>query len=1122
MENKIKGHRSTTKLVGWLIPLLVMAVMLGQAFRVTAQTSGFGSIVGTVVDASNASVPDVAITVTHDATGVVRTATTDVNGNYLADKMLAGQYTIAAERAGFKRYVNAGVTLHPIQSLRVNVTLEVGAVTEEITVTAQTSVLETERAEIGWTRTAQELRDLPVITASGGFGAATYPTRDPLNFVFTLPGTQVARSTSAGKLSIYGANQASTIVRVDGVTVRDNSNGVAYAGRPIIEATADLKVIGLNAAPEFDGQANVLITTKGGGNEFHGGAMYEGQQRAWTAQTWELNRGNIDQAFSKRNNAAFWIGGPLKQDKAFFFAAYDHERGAQTDSSLATRNKPLPAFRTGDFSALLDTTFANKYLNGTPIQLVDPMNANAPFEGNIIPTARLNATSLLIQNEFWMDNPTRGGLTNNAPLAALAPRDGEKFDIRTDYNFTDAHRMFVHFNIQDYREESYDGNWEGAKRLSTHPAKQFSISDTYSLSPTVLNEFRFGHYRHHYNIQGEENIAGRDYQNPWGIQGIGITPGLPDINMGGSAHNIGSIGALIFDSRNYEVLNNVSVLKGKHQYKFGYSMNRPSFYFKFFLRETGYWAFSNKFTNYAYSDFLLGYPTSSSLWFGPRPGIEVAANEHNWYLQDTFQATRRLTLEYGIRYQYHQRASAKRDQLANFDPATGNIVVPSETSLQTINRNFPTDIPIVTSRDAGFPFNMIENDTNDLAPRVSFAYRLDQEGKTVIRGGYGLYYVTYIVDMSGTLGNFGPYRGTANSTNLLQAGTTVPELQFPSPYLPPDPATGNVFISSVDKDLRNAQFHQYNLTIEREIAGNRLSIGAIGNWGTHSIGRNIAQVRPQTIAFERAHRIYPNFGSLTSFTKDNILKYNAVQVVGERRFKKGLFFRASYNWTKSLTRDDCDSGPVCGNSVENAYDIANEKGNIRYTPRHRGLIVYSYELPFGPGKAVPAQGILGQMIGGWQVNGIATFRSGLWFNPTFSGYDPSGTGTSSGRPDRTGIGSGQKTLSNWFDASAFACPGQTTQICDPANVTPIGRFGNSGRNILDGPGTKQMDFSIQKSFPIQEAMLLEVQVQFINLFNTPQFRIPGATNITTPGVGEISNTLVGSNRQIQFGARFEF
>jgi len=1100
------------------VPLLLIVALLNHGFPAAAQTT-YSSVVGNVTDASGASVPDVAISVTNDATNVKFATQTDQNGNYTMDKLIAGQYTVSAERAGFKRYVNQGVTLLSQQSLRVNILLVVGEVTTDVTVQAEAPVIETESGQVGFTRTSQELKTLPVITPSGGQCSATFPTRDPMNYVFSMPGASVSRPTSAGKITINGANQGSTIVRVDGNTIRDNSNGIGLGGRPMLEAVDEVKLIGINAAAEFDGQATILISTKSGGNDIHGGAFYEGQQRALNAQFWQLS--GRPKPFTRRNTGGAYVGGPIKKNKAFYFGSWEAERTIR--GVTLNRNLPLPAFKIGDFSQLIDPSFVSQYLGGRPIMIRDPLNNNAPFPGNIIPSDRINSVSKSIQSEFFQDNPFLPGLALNAPIGQTAPINADKFDVRIDYNFSQAHRMFGHFNLGEYSEDYFVGTWPDSRTKQGIPTKQFSISDTYAFSPTMVNEFKFGHNRQHSPADGYLQANGREYQKEWGIQGIGRFAGPPTIN--GLPMFIYSEPPIDFDSRNYEIVDNLSILKGKHNFKMGYSLARPSFFFYYTIGWEGNWTFGNQFTGYNYADFLLGYPTSSTLEFPPDPGINARSLEHNYYFQDTFQVSPKLTLDYGIRYQYHPRATAEKDLLANFDPITKGIVVASELSLQSVSKEFPTNIPVTTADRAGYPRSMLNNDSNDIAPRIGFAYRLDGKGDTVLRGGYGIYYETYNLNMSTTLGNFGIYRGAQVSQNFVIPGTTIPELRFPSPYRTFVPGTGNVSYSAADKDLPNGRFQQANLTLERALWGNRLAVSWLGNYGKHAIGFDLNQPVASTTPFGPGRRPIANFDRISFFNNDNILNYNSLQIVGERRFKEGLFFRASYNWTKTLTRADNDTGPVGGTTVENSYAVSAEKSNINWTPRHSALFTYSYELPFGPGKRFlsKSHSVLGQVVGGWQLNGISTFRTGLWFNPTYSGYDPSGTGRVSGRPDRIGDGklaAGDRTLTKWFDPSAFTCPGQAGPICTSA--APIGRFGNAGRNILDGPGAKRWDFSIFKNFPIRESIRFQVRTEFVNLFNTPQFANPAA-NISDPGtVGRITTTIPGTNRQVQFGARFEF
>jgi len=1104
----------------WAISLVVLFLMLTVGEQAMGQTT-YSTIVGNVTDASGASVPDVVITVTNNATNVKFTAQTDQNGTYLVGKLLAGQYTVSAERTGFKKSLNQGVTLLSQQTVRVNVALEVGEITTEVTVEAAGPVIETESGQIGFTRTSDELKSLPVITPIAGLNAATYPTRDPMNYVFSMPGASVSRPTSAGKLTVNGSTQGSTIIRVDGNTIRDNSNGIGYGGRPMLEATEEVKLIGVNAAAEFDGQATILITTKSGGNNIHGGAFYEGQQGALNAQFWQLS--GQPKPFTRRNSEGVYVGGPIKKDKAFFFGSWETTRAIQ--GQVLNRTLPLPAFKTGDFSALIDPAFVAQYLGGRPVVIRDPLNNNAPFAGNIIPSSRINSVSKSIQNEFFQDSPSRPGLALNAPIGATPPNTADKFDVRIDYNFSAAHRMFGHYSFGRFSQDLFDSTWPGSRNKSSYPSKQFSVSDTYAFNSNMVNEFKFGLSSYKYNIDGYVQAEQRPYQTEWGIQGIGRWDGIPSIN--GLPMTIYSEPPISFDSRNYEVVDNLSILKGKHNFKMGYSLARPSFLFYYQIGWEGTWTFGNQFTGYNYADFLLGYPSTSRLEFPPAdPGINAMSWEHNYYFQDTFQVSPKLTLDYGIRYQYHPRATAENDLLANFDPVTKGIVVASEQSLQFVSKTFPTSIPVTTGDKAGYPRSMLNNDNNDFAPRVGFAYRLDGGGDTVVRGGYGIYYNTYVLNMSTTLGNFGIYRQANVSQNFVVPGTTIPELQLPSPYRTAVPGTGNVSYTGTDKDLPNGMFHQANLTLERAFWGDtRLAVSWLGNYGKHAMGRDLNQPVASTIPFGLGRRPIANFDAISFFTNDNTLNYNALQVVGERRFKNGLFFRASYNGTKSLTRSDNDTGPVGGTSVENSYAMEAEKGNINWTPRHSALFTYSYELPFGPGKSflADAHSVLGHVVGGWQVNGITSFRSGLWFTPTYSGYDASGTGRVSGRADRIGDGnlpSGERTLTKWFDTAAFTCPGQAGPICSAG--PPIGRFGNGGRNILDGPGAKRWDFSIFKKFRIRESVNLQIRTEFVNLFNTPQFANPAA-NISAPdSLGRVTTTVPGTNRQVQFGARFEF
>jgi hypothetical protein len=1118
-----------------IIPFLAFVLLSAHDFRAVAQTT-YGSIVGNVVDPTGAPVPDVAIIVMNDATGVQSTLTTDTRGSYFADKLIPGQYTVSAEKQGFVKYVNQGVTLLVQQSLRINIPLTLGSVSTQITVVAQAPVIETESGEVGFSRGSTELANLPVFTPNGGVSSGMLPTRDPLNYIVSMPGGQLNRPGSAGKLGVNGSVEGSTMVRVDGASIRD-FNGIPYGGRPILEAVGEVKVIGVNAPAEYDLQATILVSTKSGGNNIHGGVLYEGQQSVLNAKDYFLT---TQKPFSRRNDYVAWIGGPIKKSKLFYFGAWSAER--VSNGITLGQTLPLPAFKTGDFSALIDPTYVKEFLGNIPIVIHDPLNNGAPFPDNIIPLDRVNSVSKQIQDEFYTDVPSQGGIAGNNPVGVSTPFRSDKFDVRIDYDRSERHHLFTHVNCCGFSQTTYSsGDLLSNATLFKYPSRQASVSDTLTFGAGVVNEFKFGYYRNHFDDEGVIDRQGTDFQTKWGIQGTGPSLGLPRIIVGSPSSGsvslsdtnagfstIQSLNPLVFVAENWDVTDNLTFLKGKHTFKTGVSLNRPRFYLIFNIFNSGSWEFTNRFTGFSYSDFLLGYPTSALVTY-PSPPVDTHAYEYAWYFQDTYHVTPNLTLNYGVRWEDHRRATARDDLISNFDPATGGIVLASENSRKFISPQFPLAVPVETAQQAGFPpHSLWESAPWQIAPRFGFAYRVRGSTKTVVRGGYGLHYATYDLALSTDLGGFGIFRTDKSSENTLSPGTTIPTLQLPSPYFPGFSAsTGRVDYTGLPKDLPNARYHQVNLTVEQALGSNRLEVSYLGNYGTNDLQRNLNQPLPSTVPFTPDRLPYSNFGTIQYWARGNISHYTALQVVGERQFKNGLFFRASYNLVHHLAKNDNDNGDT-GIYPDDSHTLRGEYGDFSYAPRQSATITYVYELPFGPGKRFlrGAHGALGQVVGGWQVNGITQFRSGLFFSPTFSGYDPSGTNTFGGRPDRIGNGgrlpSGQRTPSKWFDPAAFTCPGQSTQICDPTITNPIGRFGNATRNILDGPGKREWDMSLFKDFPIRESMKLQFRMEATNIFNTPQFELPAADISNPATAGHITNTIQNSARILQFGARFEF
>jgi hypothetical protein len=427
-------------------------------------------------------------------------------------------------------------------------------------------------------------------------------------------------------------------------------------------------------------------------------------------------------------------------------------------------------------------------------------------------------------------------------------------------------------------------------------------------------------------------------------------------------------------------------------------------------------------------------------------------------------------------------------------------VVPSQTILdQYVNPLFPAQIPIVTAEQAGFPERSLRRgDFNNFQPRFGFAWRPFGGTKNVIRGGWGFYNDDFTADIFSPLYG-GPFSLTESFVNTITNNT--PALTLQQPFLERG-TTGNVDVTGLSVDLRNAYAQQWNLTIERDLGlSTGLRVSYIGSKSTSLVyGRNVNQPIPSTVPFNQNRRPFPLYRNIVMRENGGNQIYHSLVTQLERKWSNGLSFMGAWTWAKNLTDVDETGGVEGGTTLENAYDRARERGDARYTPRHRFISTAIWELPFGQGKAFLNQGGLAQaVLGGWQLSGSFIAQTGEFLTPTFAGSDPSNTQTVGGTPDRVGNGnlpSDQRTIDRWFDASAFAVP--------PANA---GRFGNSGRGIIVGPGRQTASAALFKSFPVRERMFFRVQISFTNLFNRANFDVP-ALNISAPAA-------VGTIRSIQ-------
>ena len=1084
---------------------VLMALTVVAVPRVAAQAT-FGTIRGAVRDAAGGFVPGVSVTVTNQATNVRRTVVSDDRGNYEVTHLNPGIYQVSAELSGFKKFVHDEIDVRSLETVRIDIRLEIGELSTEVTVESGAPVVDPETPIIAQSRTSTQMRDLPTqIRGQAQLYSWTW---------LTPTGTQGQGS----RRSFGGGRSSTTTFNVDGIS----ANSPAFANQtgvlnPPREAVQEVRFQYANAKAEFAENGSVTAITKSGGNNFNGTFYWYNVHSALSARDFFAEtRGPLDpqtneELFTQSNQVGGSLGGPILRDKAFFFVSYEYVR--DTSPAVLTSNVPTLKMRQGDFSDLLALQ--------NPIRIRNPYTGQN-FDENIIPAALHNSGSLAWQQRFYPDpnygpvNSTSGNFRGSFTQFREVPQ----LVTRLDYQVTTNNSLYFRFMAQSTPGNVIQGALPPDRIGYQYPnniGKHFVLSDTWSISPKLINEFKAGYARRRsdgYNTL----LDGQELVDMLGIQGLPRTPGysnIPDLRITGFAQPTASMSQYVEET--FHVADSVTWIKGRHTFKTGAEF-LPQRYTSWRLPNFGRYDFTNAFSGFAYADFLLGIP-QQTFRATERDTVYVRYHSLNGYLQDDFKFTPNLTLNLGIRYDTYKPQVDKYDIFASFDPATGSVLIPSEEVRGKVSPAFPGAITILTAQQAGFPArSFLERDHNNIAPRFGFAYRPFAGDSIVIRGGYGIFYDTFSSGITAQQITSGPFQVNEQFTNRIVNGQPVQTLQRPFLELSP---LGTVSINATSKDIVNPYIQQWNLTLERDMGfDSSLRISYLGTKGTQlTYMRNLNQPVPSTTPFNNSRRPYPQYSALQFTDNGGNSSYNALSVDFERRGGKGLYFQTNWTWAKNLGDTD-DAGNVeRGPLIQNTYCRACERGNFMWTPRHRLIANLIWDLPIGSGRRFLNQsGWLNQVLGGWEVTTTLIAQTGLFLTPMFTGLDPSNTNTVGGRPDRIADGnfsSGQRSIESWFDASAFARP--------PANS---GRFGTAGNGILVGPGRAVLDLGLYKRFRITERSWLRIQGSATNVLNHPAFDQP-ALNISDPGsVAKITASYTTSDfagpREVMLGVRFEF
>jgi hypothetical protein len=1036
----------------------------------------FGSITGTVTDPAGAVVPNASIQVTNQQTGIVKSLSSDGVGNYEATHLNPGVYTVVIQAPGFKKFEHREIQIETLRVVRINARLEVGEVGAEVTVSAGTPVIETEASGIDDVKTGREMRDLPLNFLSTSGLLTTFTSLVPTGYL-----------SLGAKFAMGGARGTQLYYAIDGVSANSPLFGVQNSfAEPSIGSVSEMRFDLVNNRAEFGEVTNATVITKSGSNDLHGRLF-------WLNTTSSLNaRPYFSPSKAKNiiNDFGVSAGGPIMRNKTFIFGTFEGLR--QRQSTIVTPSLPTLRMRRGDFSELLALA--------TPTIVRDPIN-NQPFSGNVIPESRFNSASVKWQDKFF-PAPNFGPpnlFVANFRAAYPAGNRQEQFDIRGDHYFSAKNTLYVRFSYRRNEPHALDSGLPPditGYRVQVRNGRLAAISDTWTITPHLINEFKVGFSRNHNPREGV--LKGQELIDFLGIQGLPPQSpeigNIPTVQIQGF-HQVAQVAGEIPAENTFQYTDQLTYIRGRHTVKAGYEF-RPQQSNDFIYPQFGTYSFTNRFTGFGYADFLIGLPQTTQRTL-PRPGQYSRYWSTSFFLQDDFKLSPRLSLNYGLRYEYDKPARDKYDTVFNFDPSTGSLIVPTQEVLnQHVNPAFPRQITIVTAAQAGYPVRPLRNgDLNNFQPRIGFAWRPFSTG-TVLRGGYGI----YMDDMTADIFSrqyAGPFRVTESFTNNIV--NSAPLLTFTNPFLQLG-TPGAVAIEALAMNLINPHIQQWNLTVERELlARTGLRVSYIGTKSSQLVyRRNINQPPASTVPFNQARRPYPLFQNINMNENGGNQIYHAMSVEVQRKWDRGLSFQSGWTWAKTIADIDEQGNTEGGPVIENTFDRARERSDVQFSPRHRFFAQTVWEIPVGAGRRyLNTSGPLNWILGGWQLTALYTVQTGEYLTPAFAGSDPSNTNTLGGIPDRVGNGtlpSSERTIARWFDASAFAPP--------PAGS---GRFGNSGKGVIVGPGRNVSSAGLFKTFKPAEAIAVRFQATYQNLFNHPNFGNPNL-NISTPAaVGTITS-----------------
>ena len=1095
-----------------LLPLLFLMFLLTPLL--TAQETG--NIVGIVSDPSGAGIQAVNVTLVNTATQFHRTVVTNDQGEYTASALPVGAYVITADKAGFQKLDRSGVTLTTASTLNVDLQMIVGSETETVLVTTQASLLESQSGVVSSLVDSTQVVALPLAT------------RNFTDLVLLTPGAHVGSASNLAEggspyairggsnFSVNGSIAAANSYLIDGIYDRNQwLNTLVLV--PIVDSIQEYRVMTSNFNAEYGEAAGAVtsVTTKSGSNQFHGAVWEFVRNDIFNANNYFANLNGISRPHYRRNMFGGMAGGPIIHDKTFFFGDYQGIR--QSIPQVYTSTIPTLAqqqmVKTGNFSSQAAHIY-NPYSTTT----VNGATRRNPFAGNIIPASLLDQAAVKLFS--LLPTPTNSGVVNNYTLAPSSTLKDDQFDVRLDQNLRASDRLFFKYSFDSTNQITpgviaprlnspidvglYLSSGGGGATSAPLLTQSGTLGYTKVLNAATLVEAHAAIVR----WSAEFTPLGSPFRSAAaiGIPGINyssLAGGLPGFTISGF-QSLGDTSTFPETSHitTFQYDGNIIRTQGSHTIKAGllFLRNRLNGFSAFPVRGT--FDFNGQFTRQigtsgaatSLADFALGATDSASRSiligeFGMRT-FQLAP-----YIQDSWRATDRLTLEYGARYEISAPPYEVKNHWANFDVPTGTLKVAGINGNGRRLRNF---------------------DYNTFSPRLGLAYTLDKSRKTVLRSGFGVSFVDTLAGGAQLYKNLPFYFSQTITTDTGGAPVSLISNGFPTP-VPPDPtniaaiSTGSPTAWNVN--TRQTGVLQYSLGIQREIRPDLIAdVSYVGTRSEHLLinSINLNQSVPGAGAQGPRRPYYlinPNLVNVGYRTSSGDASYNSLQVHVEKRLSGGLNFGASYTYAKYLA----DAGDPNGGGNSNIQDSRCVRCNYGPTPddyRHVFVFNHVYQLPFGPERKFVHSGPLSYVLGNWDLSGIWTLQSGSPFTAFYASSVSNSAGGGTQRPNRiaSGLLSSGKSISRWFDTSAFVAPAIYT-------------FGNSGTGILTGPGYFNTNLTLVRSFIIRDSVGIDLRGESYNTFNRANFSNPNST-IGTPSAGVISGT--SAARVLQLAIKVNF